>query len=68
MDHLKQNKGPKNPDSHLKIAKQDDTKPGPSAECFHVTSWHPYWCNKTMKQRQCCCTKPIRWELNSSLM
>jgi len=51
MDHLKQNKGPKNPDSHLKIAKQDDTKPGPSAECFHVTSWHPYWCNKTMKKR-----------------
>ena len=33
-----------------------------------MTSRRPYWCPKTMKQRPCCCPKPIFWELNSFLM
>ena len=37
-------------------------------ECFHMTSWWPYWCPKTMKQRPCWCPKPIMWELNSFVM
>ena len=37
-------------------------------ECFHLTSWQPYWCPETMKRRPCWCTKPILWELNSFLM
>ena len=35
---------------------------------FHMTSWRPYWCSKTMKRRPCWCTKTILWELNSFLM
>ena len=38
------------------------------AECFHLTSWRPYWCPKTMKRQPCWCPKPILWELNSFLM
>ena len=37
-------------------------------ECFHMTSWRPYWCPKTMKRRPWWCPKPILWELNSFLM
>ena len=37
-------------------------------ECFHMTSWRPYWCSKTMKRRPCWCPKPVLWELNSFLM
>ena len=37
-------------------------------ECFHMTSWRPYWCPKTMKRRPCWCPKPVLWELNSFLM
>ena len=32
-----------------------------SRERMHMTSWQPYWCSKTIKQRPCCCTKPITW-------
>ena len=39
-----------------------------SIELFHMTSWRPYWCSKTMKQRPCWCNKKILWELNSFLM
>ena len=39
-----------------------------STECFHMTSWRPYWCPKTMKRRPCWCPKTILWELNSFLM
>ena len=35
---------------------------------FHMTSWRPFWCTKTMKRRPFWCTKPILWELNSFLM
>ena len=38
------------------------------AECFHLTSWRPYWCPKTMKRQPCWCPKSILWELNSFLM
>ena len=37
-------------------------------ECFHMTSWRPYWCPKTMKRQPCWCPQPILWELNSFLM
>ena len=37
-------------------------------ECFHMTSWRPYWCPKTMKRRPCWCPKRVLWELNSFLM
>ena len=37
-------------------------------ECFHVTSWRPYWCPKTIKRRPCWCPKPVLWELNSFLI
>jgi len=37
-------------------------------ECFHMRSWRPYWCLKTMKRQPCWCSKPILWELNSFLM
>ena len=36
--------------------------------CFHMTSWRPHLCPKTMKRRPCLCPKPILWELNSFLM
>ena len=36
--------------------------------CFHMTSWRPYLCPKTMKRRPCFCPKPVLWELNSFLM
>ena len=36
--------------------------------CFHMTSWRPYLCPKTMKRRPCLCPKPVLWELNSFLM
>ena len=37
-------------------------------ECFHMRSWRPYWCPKTMKRQPCWCSKLILWELNSFLM
>ena len=37
-------------------------------ECFHMTSWRPYWCPKTMKRRPVWCPKPIVWELYSFRM
>ena len=37
-------------------------------ECFHMTSWRPYWCPKTMKRRPCWSPRLILWELNSFLM
>ena len=40
----------------------------PCIECFHMTSWRPYWCPKTTKRRPCWCPKPVLWELNSFLM
>ena len=36
-----------------------------SIERFHMTSWPPYWCSKTMKRQPCWCNKKILWELNS---
>ena len=27
--------------------------------CFHMTSWRPYLCPKTMKRRPCLCPKPV---------
>ena len=36
--------------------------------CFHLTSWRPYWCPKTMKRQPWWCPKPIVWEFNSLLM
>ena len=36
--------------------------------CFHMTSWWPYLCPKTMKRQPCLCPKPVLWELNSFLM
>ena len=36
--------------------------------CFHMTTWRPYLCPKTMKRRPCLCPKPVLWELNSLLM
>ena len=37
--------------------------------CFHMTSWRPYFCPKTiMKRRPCLCPKPVLWELKSFLM
>ena len=35
---------------------------------FHMTSWRPYLCPKTMKRRPCWCPKPVLWELTSFLM
>ena len=29
-----------------------------SRERMHMTSWQLHWCSKTMKRRQCWCTKP----------
>ena len=37
-------------------------------ERFHMTSWRPCWCSKTMKRRPCWCIKEILWELSSFLM
>ena len=37
-------------------------------ECFHTTSWRPYWYSKTMKWWPCWLPKPFLWELNSFLM
>ena len=37
-------------------------------ECFHMTSWRPHWCPKTMKRRPCWSPRLILWELNSFLM
>ena len=37
-------------------------------ECFHVTSWRPYWCPKTIKRWPCWCPKPVLRELNSFLI
>ena len=36
--------------------------------CFHMTSWPPYLCPKTMQRRPCLCPKPVQWELNSFVM
>ena len=47
--------------------KVDDTKMT-FEECFHMRSWRPYWCPKTMKRQPCWCSKLILWELNSFLM
>ena len=33
----------------------------PFIVCFHMTSWWPYLCPKTMKRRPCLCPKPILW-------
>ena len=44
------------------------SRPSFPIECFHVTSWRPYWCPKTIKRRPCWCSKPVLWELNSFLM
>ena len=43
-------------------------EPAGHIECFHMTSWWPYWCPRTMKRRPCWCSKPVLWELNSFLM
>ena len=36
--------------------------------CFHMTSWRPYLCPKTMKRRPRLCPKPVLWEFNSFVM
>ena len=49
------------------VAHERKTSGTQGIECFHMTSRRPYWCPKTMKQRPCCCLKPVPWELNSFL-
>ena len=39
-----------------------------SIVCFHMTSWRPYLCPKTMKRWPCLCPKLVLGELNSFLM
>ena len=34
---------------------------------FHMTSWRPFWCSKTMKRRQCWWSKQVLLDLNSFL-